>query len=170
MRIFVYTFAIAFIFLLLSCGTIKETTTTEIIPVKVPPTIIHDTIPKYIAWQQEGYSFVNLDSLKEWTLINMCKGEETIDTAGIKLSVSYSYKHAIKTLADSLSKLNKVVSTMKVDLNEKEKIIQGTKITTEKESTPGQLWIWTHSFLYQFLAAVFAVIVLIILQMKLKFL
>lgn len=124
-------------FFLIGCGTIKETTTTTTLPVTIPPVVIHDTVKSYIAWERTGYAFVNLDSLKEWTLINLCKGEKTIDTAGIKETISYSYKRTIRTLADSLKNLTRVVGILKIDLDKKEQIIQGTKTISQKESTPG---------------------------------
>ena len=157
-------------FFLIGCGTIKETTTTTTLPVTIPPVVIHDTVKSYIAWERTGYAFVNLDSLKEWTLINLCKGEKTIDTAGIKETISYSYKRTIRTLADSLKNLTRVVGILKIDLDKKEQIIQGTKTISQKESTPGDWGIFFASIKFWFPALILGIIIgaigLIILKMK----
>jgi hypothetical protein len=167
-KIFVYMLAIAFVFLLLACGTIKETTTTTTEPIKIPAVVINHTDTLYLVLTKEGYGFVSVDSLKQWTLENLCKGELIIDTLGLKAKFTYSWKKIVSSLSDSLNDQIRMNQILKADLEKKAQELQGKTTTKTTESTPGQLWIWTHSFLYQFLAAVFAITVLIFLQLKMK--
>ena len=168
MKIFVYMLAITFVFLLWGCGTIKETTTTTTEAVKIPAVIVNHIDTIYITLNKEGYAFVSIDSLKQWTLENLCKGEIIIDTLGLKAKFTYSWKKIVSSLSDSLNNVIRMNQILKADLEKKQQEIEATKTVKTTESTPGQWWIWTHSFLYQFLAAGLAVIVLIILQLKMK--
>jgi hypothetical protein len=170
MKIFSIIAYTALLFLLSACSTIRETVSTTTEPIKIPAVIVNHIDTIYITLNKEGYAFVSIDSLKQWTLENLCKGEIIIDTLGLKAKFTYSWKKIVSSLSDSLNNVIRMNQILKAELEKKQQEILETKTVKTTESTPGQLWIWTHSFLYQFLAAALAITILIILQMKLKFL
>jgi hypothetical protein len=166
-RLIITTF-LALIFL--GCGTIKETTTTTTEAIKIPATIVHDTTIRYLTLKKEGYAFVRIDSLKQWTLENLCKGEISIDTAGIKATFSYSWKKAAETLSDSLNKQSRVIETLKAEVVNKEREIEATKKTTETKTTPGDWWIFVASakfwIPFSILSFILGAVVIILLRLK----
>jgi hypothetical protein len=166
---------ITLVLLFIGCGTIKETSTTITAPVTVPPIIIHDTVYSYLEWKKEGYAFVNLDSVKHWTLENLCKGTVNIDTEGIKIRVSYSWQDVVSNLSDSLDRaqmvindMNRMIEQQKIDLIEKERIIQGTKTVIETKETPGDWWIFFASLKFSIPIFIFGIITGLIVLPKIQ--
>jgi hypothetical protein len=155
----------ALLFLFSACSTIKESTETSTTPVTVPAVAIHDTllIPVELPMREE-----TIDSIGRWYLDNYCKGTVDVDKDGMKATINFWTK-TTKRLADSLDTAKKTVIQLGYEIQKKEQIIQATKTVTTTESTPGQFWIWTHSFLFQFIAFALGVTAVIILQMKMKF-
>ena len=159
--------------LLCSCGTIKTTTTTETLPVTLPAVIVNKTDTVYLMITKEGYGFVCIDSLKQWTLENLCHGELIIDTLGLKARFTYSWKKIVSSLSDSLNNQIRMNQILKATVEKQAQEIEATKKTTSSEITPGDWWIWTHSFLFQAIAAFLAVLAFELLRIKttlLKFL
>ena len=162
--------AIAFVFMLSACGTIKETTTTTTEAVKIPAVIVNHIDTIYITLNKEGYAFVSIDSLKQWTLENLCKGEIIIDTLGLKAKFTYSWKKIVSSLSDSLNNVIRMNQILKADLEKKQQEIEATKTVKTTESTPGQLWIFWNSKQYWIstfiLGLIIGIIGLVLLRMK----
>jgi hypothetical protein len=154
---------------LMGCGTIDTSTTTTTLPVTIPAVVANKTDTLYLTLTKEGYGFVCIDSLKQWTLENLCKGELIIDTLGLKARFTYSWKKIVSSLSDSLNNQIRMNQILRATVEKQAQEIQQTKIEKTTESTPGQFWIWTNSFLYQFIAFALGITVLLLLQMKGKF-
>jgi hypothetical protein len=153
---------------LIGCGVTKTTTTTEAI--KIPAVVIHKTDTLYLVLKKEGYGFVSIDSLKQWTLENLCHGELIIDTLGLKAKFTYSWKRIVSSLTDSLNNQIRMNQILKADLEKKKQEIEATK--TVKETTPGDLWIFFHSAKFWIpsfiLGIILGIIGFIFLHAKLK--
>jgi len=149
-KLVLVTLGLAVAGLLVGCGTIKETTTTEIADVNVPAEKQSETkyIPIYI---EPSDAFI--DSIKQWTLINLCKGEVKMEKGNLKSDFSFHVKK------DSTKKINQLVVEAKSDVESKERNIEGEKITKEKESTPGNLWILFHSWIFTIPALILGIII-----------
>ena len=170
MKIFVYMLAIAFVFMLSACGTIKETTTTTTEAKTIQGVVVHDTVTRYIAYNMAGYAWVRIDSIKRSTLEEDCHGEVAIDSAGLKAKFTYSWKGAVATLQDSIKKQTRVIETLKATVERKPIEIEATKTVKTTESTPGQLWIFWNSKQYWFstfiLGLIIGIVGMIALRMK----
>jgi hypothetical protein len=131
--------------LLVGCGTIKETTTTETIGQTIPATIIHDTIsiPVELPLTDE-----KTDSIGRAYLEKYCKGEVNVDQNGLKASLKF-WMSTAKSKDQLLNEKEKSIIQLGYEIENKEREIETIKTTTETKSTPGNLWILLHC--WQFL-------------------
>lgn len=143
------------IILFIGCGTIKETTTTETLPQTIPAVIVHDTTKVLTTLPINS---TQADSIGRWYLENYCKGTENIDQNGLKATINF-YVKTKQILADSLNRTSQMILTLQSDIKEKEKIIQGTKITTETKTTPGDWWILWASMKFWLPAGILGMII-----------
>jgi hypothetical protein len=161
----VYT-AFVFSLLLVGCGTIRETTTTTTEAVKIPPVIIHDTIPIPI---ELPITDEVTDSIGRSYLEKYCKGNVDVDRDGLKLQVSF-WVNTTKALKDSLNSQKKTVLQLGYEIEKKEQEIQETKKVVETKKTPGDWWIFFASMKFWipaiFLGLIIGVIGIILLRLK----
>jgi hypothetical protein len=148
--------------ILIGCGTIKETTTTSTDAIKIPATVVHDTvgIPVELPLRDS-----QIDSIGRWYLETYCKGTTEVDQNGLKATVSF-YTKTVQVQRDSLNAKSKMIIQMQTDLEEKEKTIQATKKTTETKETPGDWWIFWASAKFWIPAIFLGMIILIVLRVS----
>jgi hypothetical protein len=144
------------------CGTIKQTTTTTTEQQTIPKEIIHDTlrIPIELPLTDE-----RTDSIGRWYLKNFCKGEMQVDEKGLKASIKFWMSSSVKKDVE-LAKKEKEAIQLKYEIEKKEQIIQEKKTITESKSTPGQLWIFFHSWQFTIPTALLFLVIGILLHAK----
>ncbi len=127
---------------LVGCGTIKETTTTTTEGQIIPAVIIHDTvtIPVELPLTDE-----KTDSIGRAYLEKYCKGEVNVDQNGLKASLKF-WMSTAKNKDRLLSEKEKSIIQLGYEIEKKEQEIKEKKTITESKSTPGQLWIFFHSW------------------------
>jgi hypothetical protein len=154
-RIVLITLGLAIAGLLVGCGTIKETTTTEIAGQTIPAVIIHDTvsIPVELPLRSEV-----IDSIGRWYLENYCKGEVNVDQNGLKASLKF-WMSTAKGKDQLLNEKQKAIIELGYEIEKKEQEIESVKKTTETKSTPGNLWILLNSWIFWIPALILGIII-----------
>jgi hypothetical protein len=162
MKPFVYIASIAFVFLLLGCGTIKETTITTTEPIKIPAVVIHDTISTYIPYEVFIQNGIDIDSAQRAYFIKNCNGTMEIDKDGLKATISFLSR-------DNRGKAQ-TITQLTAEVEKKQQEILQTKKTVSTESTPGDWWIFWASMKFWlsaiFLGILIGIVGTIILRMK----
>ena len=143
---------------LVGCGTIKQTTTTTTEQQAIPKETVHDTAFVYIPYETLVYQGIDIDSAQRAYFVEHCKGTATINEGNLRATISY------------LSKDNKdkaeVITSLEYEIEKKEQIIQEKKTVTESKSTPGQLWIFFHSWQFTIPTALLFLVIGILLHAK----
>ena len=147
---------------LVGCGTIKETTTTTTEGQIIPAVIIHDTvtIPVELPLTDE-----KTDSIGRAYLEKYCKGEVNVDQNGLKASLKF-WMSTAKNKDRLLSEKEKSIIQLGYEIEKKEQEIKEKKTITESKSTPGQLWIFFHSWQFTIPTALLFLVIGILLHAK----
>ena len=147
---------------LVGCGTIKETTTTTTEGQIIPAVIIHDTvtIPVELPLTDE-----KTDSIGRAYLEKYCKGEVNVDQNGLKASLKF-WMSTAKNKDRLLSEKEKSIIQLGYEIEKKEQEIKEKKTITESKSTPGQLWIFFHSWQFTIPTALIFLVIGILLHAK----
>lgn len=162
--------ALILMLLLFGCGTIRESTITETFPQTVPEESYSNIeyYPVYI-YPTNEYA----DSIKQWTLINLCKGEMNSGQGNLESAVRF-YVRRVKAQDDTIrtknglikSLENKLILVVESNAKSKEHEIQGEMTVESSKKTPGQLWIFMHSFQFTIPIAVIFLLIGILLHAK----
>ncbi len=112
--------------LISGCYSVRTVETTRYETIKQTDTLYTET---YI---QPEEAFI--DSLKQWTLENLCKGDVQIDTNGLKLRIIYHWKKAMR---DSLSNRDKFIQELQYQLQKAQEV----KVVTETKKREENLFL-----------------------------
>jgi hypothetical protein len=148
--------------LLIGCGTIKETTTTETVGQTIPALIIHDTVSIPV---ELPITSDMADSIGKWYLENFCKGEVNVDKDGLRASIKF-WMTTAKSKDKLLNEKENTIMQLGYEIEKKKQEIESIKTTTESKSTPGNLWILFHSWQFTIPAFILGALVVILIGRK----
>ncbi len=146
----------------IGCGTIKETVTTTTQEQVLPAIVIHDTVSVIV---ELPLTDEKTDSIGRAYLEKYCKGEVNVDQNGLKASLKF-WMNTAKSKDQLLSEKQKTIMQLGYEIEKKEQIIQETKTTTETKSTPGNMWILFHSWIFTIPALILGAIIGIFLRAR----